>query len=122
MSFIKYFEYQLACIFVIPFTGIHNKNSVVGTVITPSEYLGPVMSLCIERRGMQRMSTNIDNDRIMLQYDLPLCEIVLDFHDILKSITSGYASFDYEDNGFTPSAIVKVSKSVAYSGGGDPLL
>lgn len=55
------------------------------------------------------MSTNIDNDRVMLQYDLPLCEIVLDFHDTLKSITSGYASFDYEDNGFVPSALVKLS-------------
>lgn len=66
------------------------------------------MSLCIERRGVQRMSTNIDNDRVMLQYDMPLCEIVIDFHDTLKSITSGYASFDYEDNGFYSSNIVKV--------------
>lgn len=66
------------------------------------------MSLCIERRGIQRMSTNIDNDRVMLQYDMPLCEVVIDFHDTLKSITSGYASFDYEDNGFYSSNIVKV--------------
>lgn len=44
----------------------------------------------------------------MFQYDMPLCEIVLDFHDALKSITSGYASFDYEDNGFQASSILKV--------------
>lgn len=85
------------------------EPSVIGTIITPSEYLGSVMSLCMERRGVQRTSTNIDNDRIMVQYDLPLCEIILDFHDALKSITSGYASFDYEDNGYVPSNLVKVS-------------
>ncbi|CAG9761957.1 unnamed protein product [Ceutorhynchus assimilis] len=81
---------------------------VIGTIITPDKYLGPIMSLCMERRGVQRNATNIDNDRIMLQYDLPLCEIVIDFHDMLKTISSGYASFDYEDNGYVSSNLVKM--------------
>lgn len=51
---------------------------------------------------------NIDNERIMLQFELPLCEIVVDFHDVLKTISSGYASFDYEDNGYQLSSLVKV--------------
>lgn len=83
---------------------------VIGTIITPSEYLGPVISLCIEKRGIQRSSQNIDNDRVLMVYDLPLCEIILDFHDSLKSISSGYASFDYEDNGYMPSSLVKVRR------------
>lgn len=82
---------------------------VIGTIITPDKYLGAVMSLCMEKRGVQKSAVNIDNDRIMLQYDLPLCEIVLDFHDSLKTITSGYASFDYEDNGYASSNLVKMS-------------
>lgn len=62
----------------------------------------------MERRGVQKSATNIDNNRVMLQYDLPLCEIVLDFHDTLKTLSSGYASFDYEDNGYQSSNLVKV--------------
>lgn len=82
---------------------------VLGTIITPDKYLGPVMSLCMERRGVQVKSLNIDNQRILLQFNLPLCEIVLDFHDKLKTISSGYASFDYEDAGYQSSSLVKVS-------------
>ncbi|KAJ8942366.1 hypothetical protein NQ318_000346 [Aromia moschata] len=81
---------------------------VLGTIITPDKYLGPIISLCMERRGTQRSAMNIDNDRVMLQYDLPLCEIVLDFHDTLKTISSGYASFDYEDNGYQSSNLIKL--------------
>lgn len=81
---------------------------VIGTIITPDEYLGPIMSLCLDRRGVQRNATNIDNSRIMLQYELPLCEIIMDFHDTLKTITSGYATFDYEDNGYKESSLVKM--------------
>lgn len=62
----------------------------------------------MEKRGVQISATNIDNDRIILVYNLPLSEIVLDFHDNLKSISSGYASFDYEDDGFQSSHLVKV--------------
>ncbi|XP_063927721.1 translation factor GUF1 homolog, mitochondrial isoform X1 [Zophobas morio] len=81
---------------------------VVGTIITPDKYLGGIISLCMERRGVQRSATNIDNERVMLQYDLPLCEIIVDFHDSLKTISSGYASFDYEDNGYQSSSLVKL--------------
>jgi len=72
-------------------------------------YLGPVLSLCIERRGTQQSSANIDNHLVLLKFLLPLNEIVVDFHDQLKSVSSGYASFDYEEYGFVPSKLVKVS-------------
>lgn len=62
----------------------------------------------MDRRGIQTNAVNIDNNRVMLQYELPLCEIVVDFHDALKTISSGYASFDYENAGFKSSALVKV--------------
>nr|CAD7261349.1 unnamed protein product [Timema shepardi] len=67
-----------------------------------------------QRRGMQKGATNIDNQRVMLQFFLPLNEIVVDFHDHLKSISSGYASFDYEDYGYVPSNIVKGYQSVSW--------
>lgn len=63
----------------------------------------------MERRGVQRSANNIDNERVILQYDLPLCEVVLDFHDTLKTISSGYASFDYENTGYQESSMVKVN-------------
>jgi translation elongation factor EF-4 len=63
----------------------------------------------MERRGTQQSSTNIDDRYVMLKFLLPLNEIVVDFHDHLKSISSGYASFDYEEYGFVPSKLVKVS-------------
>ena len=67
------------------------------------------MSLCMERRGTQQSSTNIDNHLVLMKFLLPLNEIVVDFHDQLKSVSSGYASFDYEEYGFVPSKLVKVS-------------
>ncbi|KAK4887221.1 hypothetical protein RN001_003492 [Aquatica leii] len=81
---------------------------VLGTIITPDRYLGAVMSLCLEKRGVQKSGTNIDNERVMLQFDLPLSEIVIDFHDTLKTISSGYASFDYEPIGFISTYLVKL--------------
>ena len=72
------------------------------------DYLGPVMSLCMEKRGRQLSSKNLDQKRIVLKFALPLTEIVIDFHDRLKSLTSGYASFDYEDMGFEAASLVKV--------------
>lgn len=82
---------------------------VLGTIITPIDYIGTVVSLCVERRGVQRSSIAIDDNRVMLTYALPLSEIVMDFHDKLKTITSGYASFDYEDRGYQAGHIVKLS-------------
>lgn len=64
--------------------------------------------LCNDKRGVQRSATNIDDDQILLEYDFPLCEVILDFHDSLKTLSSGYASFDYEDNGYQDSYLVKV--------------
>lgn len=85
---------------------------VTGTIITPDKYLGGIISLCMERRGVQKNAINIDNDRVMLIYELPLCEIIIDFHDTLKTISSGYASFDYEDIGYHSSNVVKVSNKI----------
>lgn len=58
---------------------------------------------------MQKSAVNIDNNRLLLQYYLPLCEVIVDFHDTLKTISSGYASFDYEDSGYQSSNLVKVT-------------
>lgn len=71
-------------------------------------YLGAIISLCQDRRGIQHNLRNLDQNRIIVQYKLPLNEIVVDFYDHLKSVSSGYATFDYEDIGFEPSSLVKV--------------
>jgi elongation factor 4 len=84
------------------------EPTVLGTIITPTEYVGAIISLCVDRRGVQKSSGNIDNNRVMMTYILPLNEIVLDFHDALKSLSSGYASFDYEDNGYVASNLAKL--------------
>lgn len=81
---------------------------VKGTIITPSEFMGQIMSLCVERRGVQESSVNIDNDRMLMTYILPLSEIILDFNDYLKSISSGYASFNYEDHGYHLTNLVRL--------------
>lgn len=82
---------------------------VLGTIITPDRYLGDVLSLCMDRRGIQVNSSNIDNERILLQFQFPLNEIIVDFHDSLKSVTSGFASFDYEDKGYVSSKLVRLN-------------
>ncbi|GMH05138.1 hypothetical protein Nepgr_006978 [Nepenthes gracilis] len=84
------------------------EPTVVATIIIPSEYVGPVMTLCSERRGEQLEYSLIDSQRAFLKYQLPLREIVVDFYDELKSITSGYASFDYEDSEYQASDLVKL--------------
>ena len=76
-------------------------------VVTDS-YLGSIMSLCLEHRAVQQNSKNIDNRRVMLQYLMPLSEIVVDFYNQLKSVSSGYASFDYEECGYASSKLIKV--------------
>ncbi|XP_052759515.1 translation factor GUF1 homolog, mitochondrial [Galleria mellonella] len=81
---------------------------VIGTIITPVEYIGAVTSLCIDRRGTPLPSNAVDDRMTMLQYILPLSEVVVDFHDTLKSITSGFASFDYQDYGFHPSPLIRM--------------
>lgn len=80
---------------------------VKATIMVPDNYLGAVLKLCNERRGEQEELTYVGN-RAMVIYRIPLNEIVFDFYDRLKSITSGYASFDYEIVGYAPSDLVKV--------------
>ncbi|CAL4093279.1 unnamed protein product [Meganyctiphanes norvegica] len=82
---------------------------VLGTIITPDCYLGSILSLCQDRRGIQQSIKNIDESRIIIQYKLPLNEVVVDFYDKLKSCSSGYATFDYEDLGYEESSLVKLN-------------
>ncbi len=77
-------------------------------IITKSEYLGGVMTLCLNKRGILNNQTFITGDRVDLSFDLPLGEIVFDFYDRLKSISKGYASFDYYRIGFRPAKLVKL--------------
>ncbi|RMF93529.1 MAG: elongation factor 4 [Nitrospinota bacterium] len=77
-------------------------------ILLPSEYVGNVMRLAQERRGRYITTEYIDPSRVMLRYELPLAEIVLDFYDRLKSVSRGYASFDYEYKGHYPSDLVKL--------------
>ena len=77
-------------------------------VYTPSDYVGNIMELCQNRRGVFRDMKYIDETRVDLHYELPLNEIVYDFFDVLKSRTRGYASYDYEMMGFVPSKLVKL--------------
>ncbi|XP_011749538.1 translation factor GUF1, mitochondrial isoform X3 [Macaca nemestrina] len=81
---------------------------VLGTIITPDEYTGKIMMLCEARRAVQKNMIFIDQNRVMLKYLFPLNEIVVDFYDSLKSLSSGYASFDYEDAGYQTAELVKM--------------
>ena len=80
---------------------------IKATIIVPDEYLGPILSLCTERRGEQHQLTYVGN-RAMAVYYLPLNEVVFDFYDRLKSISRGYASFDYELVGYRENDLVRV--------------
>ncbi|MBQ3039520.1 MAG: translation elongation factor 4, partial [Alphaproteobacteria bacterium] len=81
---------------------------VRATIMMPDKYMGGIMSLCAERRGVQENISYVGN-RAVLVYQLPLAEIVFDFYDRVKSLSSGYASFDYVVQGYQPSDLVKVS-------------
>lgn len=83
------------------------------TVITPSEYLGNIITLLINKRGTQTKMTYLNQDRVMLEYEVPMNEIVMDFYDKLKSISKGYASFDYEPIEFRVGDLVKLDIKVA---------
>lgn len=84
------------------------EPTVIATIITPQQYLGRIISLCVEKRGIQQSSINLDNDRILLKYIMPLNEVILDFHDHIKSLSSGFASFDYVENDYVSSNLVKL--------------
>jgi GTP-binding protein LepA len=86
------------------------------TILTPDEYLGSVLKLCQDRRGVQVELTYVGN-RAMAKYDLPLNEVVFDFYDRLKSVSKGYASFDYQLTEYKPADLVKLQMLV----NGDPV-
>src|SRR6056300_1350835 len=77
-------------------------------IITSSDFVGPVMNLCIGKRGQLTNQTYLTSDRVELSFDMPLAEIVFDFYDRLKTISKGYASFDYHPIGYKQSVLVKV--------------
>ena len=89
---------------------------IKSTIIVPDEYLGAVLELCTSKRGIQ-INLNYTGTRAMVEYKLPLNEVVFDFYDRLKSITKGYASFDYEIIGYEINNLVKVSILI----NGDPV-
>jgi GTP-binding protein LepA len=84
------------------------EPTVSATIMVPQEYVGAVMTLCQERRGIYRRTEYPSPQRVILYYTLPLGEILLDFYDKLKSSTRGYASFDYELGEYIRSDLVKV--------------
>ena len=81
---------------------------IKATIITKSDYVGNVMSLCIEKRGQIQNQTYLTTQRVELIFDMPLAEIVFDFYDRLKTVSKGYASFDYSPIGMRSSKLVKV--------------
>ena len=81
---------------------------IKATIITKSDYVGNVMSLCIEKRGQVVNQTYLTPERVELTFDMPLAEIVFDFYDRLKSVSRGYASFDYHPTGYKTSDLIKM--------------
>jgi GTP-binding protein LepA len=81
---------------------------VSATIVTPADYVGPLMQLCQDRRGLFHDMKYLSTTRVALHYDLPLAEIVSDFYNELKSLSKGYASFDYEHTGHSPADLVKM--------------
>ena len=77
-------------------------------IITKADFIGPVIKLCMDKRGQLKNQNYLTTDRIEITFDLPLGEVVFDFYDKLKSISKGYASFDYYNNGYQPSKLVKL--------------
>lgn len=86
---------------------------VKATIITPSEFLGNIITLVNNRRGIQTKMDYITPERVLLEYDIPMNEIVMDFYDRLKSCTKGYASFDYEVSDYRAGDLVKLDIKVA---------
>ncbi len=89
---------------------------ILATIHVPPDYVGPVLALCEERRGTQRDMSH-HGSRMQVRYELPLSEVVLDFHDRIKSVTRGYGSFDYDWLGYRPAQLVKLDVLV----NGDPV-
>jgi len=86
---------------------------VKATVLTPTEFLGNIITLLNNKRGMQKKMDYLSPERVLLEYEIPLNEIVMDFYDKLKSVSKGYASFDYEPIGYQVGDLVKLDLLVA---------
>ncbi len=78
------------------------------SIITPAEFIGPVIQLCLEKRGIQKNMSYLDEKRVELLYEMPLAEVLFDFYDRLKSVSRGYASFDYEIIDYRATDLVKL--------------
>ena len=91
------------------------------SIITKTEFIGPVMTLCIDKRGILKNQHYISTDRVEITFELPLGEVVFDFYDKLKSISKGYASFDYHPCGFQRSKLVKLEILLLNGDGVDAL-
>ncbi len=87
---------------------VAEEPMVKASILSPSDFVGNIMELCQDRRGVFKDMKYLDDTRVELHYELPLNEIVYDFFDVLKSRTKGYASFDYEMMGYVPSKLVKL--------------
>ena len=81
---------------------------IKASIITPSGYLGNIMALCLEKRGVQTNMQYLDQKRVEVTYEMPLAEVLFEFYDRLKSVSRGYASFDYDLIGFKPTDLVKI--------------
>jgi GTP-binding protein LepA len=81
---------------------------ITAMVLTPAEFVGPILTLCQEKRGVQKTLEYLSSDRVLITYELPFNEVVLDFYDRLKTISRGYASLDYHVTGFWESPLVKL--------------
>ena len=92
---------------------VFQEPYVKATVLTPTELLGNIIILLINKRGMQKKMDYLSPERVLLEYEIPLNEIVMDFYDKLKSVSKGYASFDYEPIGYQVGDLVKLDLLVA---------
>ncbi|HDQ14897.1 MAG TPA: elongation factor 4, partial [Sediminispirochaeta sp.] len=81
---------------------------IMANIITPAEYIGNIMQLCMEKRGVQEKMHYLDEKRVEVSYKMPLAEVLFDFYDKLKSVSRGYASFDYELAGYQQTDLVKL--------------
>jgi GTP-binding protein LepA len=90
---------------------------ITATILTPSEFVGGILQLCQDKRGVQKALEYLTSDRVLITYELPFAEVVLDFYDRLKTMSRGYASLDYHVTGFWESPLVKMDILV----NGDPV-
>jgi GTP-binding protein LepA len=104
----------------LPDTGLIDtieEPVITAMILTPAEHVGGILQLCQDKRGVQKALEYLASDRVLITYDLPFNEVVLDFYDKLKTISRGYASLDYHVTGYWPSPLVKLDILV----NGDPV-